>query len=139
MSDVRRSTTAWLGWVLFVGIILFGAGVINGLQGLVALVNPEFYAVNVSALPVGFSYTVWGWTLLVFGAGLAVTGCGVMVGAPWARTVGVVLAALNALVNLGFVTAYPMWTAIAVAFDVTAIYALVVHGGEAKAMREVQR
>ena len=127
--------TAWLGWVLFVGIMLIGAGVTNAIQGLVALFDDEIYLVTASGLAVDASYAAWGWALLILGATLVAAGICVALGFTWARTVAVVVAAINALVNLGFVAAYPMWTLLAVGFDIVTIYALVVHGGEGKALR----
>jgi hypothetical protein len=128
--------TAWFGWLLFVGIVLVGAGVVNVVQGLVALFDPEFYLATASHLAIDINYSVWGWALLILGAALLVAGGGVIVGYAWARVVGVLVAAVNAVVNLGFVASYPMWTVMAVTFDVLTIYALVVHGGEGRAVRD---
>ena len=127
--------TAWLGWVLFIGILLAGAGVINALQGLVALLDEDFYGTSTSDLAIGVNYAVWGWALLILGVALVAAGIGIVLGYPWARAVGVVVAVINALTNLAFVRAFPMWTVLAVAFDVLVIYALVIHGGEGKALR----
>jgi hypothetical protein len=130
---------AWLGWVIFVGIMLFCSGVVNVVQGVVALVDDDYYQVAASSLAVGVNYTVWGWAFLVVGAALLVSGLGVIVGYPWARVVAVVVASINALVNLGFAAAYPVWTVVAVGLDILAIYALVVHGSAAKALRTGRR
>ncbi|MEV4641436.1 hypothetical protein AB0J80_29240 [Actinoplanes sp. NPDC049548] len=134
-----RSVTAWLGWVVFTGILLCGAGVINAVQGLVAILDESFYHSSTAALAVDVNYAVWGWALLILGAVLVAAGGGVILGYAWARVVAVVVASINALVNLGFATAYPAWTILAVGFDVLAIYALIVHGGEAKTLRITRR
>ena len=129
----------WLGWVVFIGILLAGAGVINVLQGLVALLDEGFYRTAPSGLAINVNYTVWGWALLILGVALVAAGIGLTLGYAWARAVGVVVAAINALVNLGFAGAFPVWTVLAVSFDVLAIYALLVHGGEGKAIRTGRR
>jgi hypothetical protein len=121
--------------VLFIGIVFFGAGVINGIQGLVALLDDDFYRTSASQLAFNVNYTVWGWALLILGAALVAAGVGVALGYAWARVFGVVVAAINTLTNLAFAGAYPFWTVIAVSVNVLAIYALVVHGGEGKALR----
>jgi hypothetical protein len=121
--------------VLFVGILLFAAGVLNVIQGLVALFKPDYYLVATSELVITVNYTAWGWVLLILGVALVAAGFGVALGYGWARAVGVVVAAINALVNLAFVGAYPFWTVLAVSFDVLVIYTLVAHGGEGKALR----
>ena len=152
MTDVRHSAsssdrvpahlrsgapdvTLWLGWVLFIGILLFAAGVVNAIQGLVALFDDNFYLTSASNLAIDVNYTAWGWALLVLGAALVAAGGGVALGYAWARVVGVVVAAINTLTNLAFAGAYPAWTVLAVAFNVLAIYALVMHGAEGKALR----
>ena len=152
MTDVRHSgpaphrapahlrpdppdVTLWLGWVLFIGIVFLGAGVINGIQGLVALLDDDFYRTSASQLAFNVNYTVWGWALLILGAALVAAGVGVALGYAWARVFGVVVAAINTLTNLAFAGAYPFWTVVAVSVNVLAMYALVVHGGEGKALR----
>jgi hypothetical protein len=37
---------------------------------------------------------------------------------------------VSAVVNLGFLSAYPIWSAIMIAVDILVIWALTVHGGE---------
>ncbi|WP_371812654.1 hypothetical protein [Saccharopolyspora sp. ASAGF58] len=54
-------------------------------------------------------------------------------GAAWARVVAVVLAALNALAQLAFLSVYPVWCMVIIAVDVVVIWAVIVHG------RELQR
>ena len=134
-APLTARATAWLGWILFVSIITLAAGLINILQGLVALLDDDFYVTDATGLAVEASYPAWGIALLVLGVALVAGAYGVLTGYGWGRTVGVLAAAVNALVNLGFAAAYPQWTVLVVAFDVIVIYALVVHGGAAKALR----
>jgi hypothetical protein len=135
MTEPGRFHPIWAGWVLFVGILLGGAGVVNTVQGLVAVFDSGFSVAATAHLAIDVNYTLWGWTSVVLGATLVAAGCGVMLGYAWARVVGVVVASVNALVNLAFVTPYPGWSLLAIGFDILAVYALVVHGGEAKALR----
>jgi hypothetical protein len=130
----NQEVTGWVGWVVFAAVIMFTAGVINVIEGLVALFKDDYYQVRPSGLVVQIDYTSWGWTLLVFGVLLLITGYGVGVGQTWARITGVVLAALNAVVNLGFISAYPIWIVLVISLDVIVIYALIVHGREAKVL-----
>jgi hypothetical protein len=131
----RDTMTGWVGWVLFAGILMFTVGFFNVIEGLVALFNHGYYHVHASGLVVHLNYTAWGWALLIFGLALGFAGYGVMVGQTWARVVGVIVAVVNALVNLGFIAAYPVWITLTIALDVLVIYALIVHGREAQAMR----
>jgi hypothetical protein len=146
MSQARHSSapprrtdpgtvTGWVGWVMFAGVLMFTVGFFNIIEGLVALFQDDYYRVSSSGLLVHVDYTVWGWTLIAFGVLLAIAGYGVMVGQMWARVVGVIAAVLNALTNIAFIAAYPVWIALTIALDVIVIYALIVHGREAKALR----
>jgi len=40
---------------------------------------------------------------------------------------------VSAIAELAFIAAYPIWSTIVIAIDVIVIYALTVHGKEAKA------
>jgi hypothetical protein len=142
MADAHRASdtaparlTGWVGWVLFAAIVMFTAGCFNVIEGLVALFNSGYYIVGSAGLVVPAEVAVWGWTLLIFGALQAVAGYGVAVGQTWARVVGIVLAALNAVVNLAFIAAYPVWITLTIALDVIVIYALIVHGREARVLK----
>ena len=55
----------------------------------------------------------------------------------WARAVGVILAMISAVINVGFLAAYPLWSLMMIALDVTVILALTVHGSEMKAERRM--
>ena len=48
----------------------------------------------------------------------------------WARVVAVLVALLSALVNLAFLSAYPVWSTIMIAVDILVIYAVIAHGRE---------
>ena len=61
---------------------------------------------------------------------LIAAGVAVFTGQVWARTVGVLLATLSAVVNIGFLAAYPIWSTILITIDILVIWALTVHGGE---------
>jgi hypothetical protein len=136
MAQTRQPrVTGWVGWVLFAGIVMFVAGVFNVIEGLVALFNSDYFLVRPSGLVLQANYTTWGWVLLLFGVLLGFAGYGVVVGQTWARVVGVIVAALNALAHLTLIAAYPIWVVLTIALDVIVIYALIVHGREATALR----
>jgi hypothetical protein len=122
--------TAWTGWVVFAAFMMVMVGSFQAIEGLVALFDDGFYRVTESGLVVSLDYTAWGWTHLLLGALLIVSGLGVLAGNIVARTVAVVLAGISALVNLVFIEAYPIWAILIITVDVLVIYALIVHGRE---------
>ncbi len=126
------ASSAWQGWVAFGGFMMILAGFFSTIEGLVALAKDEYFLVAKNGLLVSTSYTAWGWTHLVVGAIVTLAGAGVLTGQLWARTVGVALAFVSAIVNVAFLSAYPVWSTIIITLDVIVIYALVVHGGEVR-------
>jgi len=126
----RSRPTAWVGVVLFGGIMMEMVGGFQLIQGFVALFKDDYYLVSPNGLVIEVNYTAWGWTHLLLGVVAIVTGIGVMLGKMWARVLGIVIAVVSALVNIAFLSAYPIWSTIIIAMDVLVIYALAVHGRE---------
>lgn len=124
--------TGWAGWVVFGGVMLIMVGLFQAIQGLVALFDDGFYLVRPNGLVVDVNYNTWGWTHLAIGIVAALTGLGLLAGNMVARVLGVVIAVLSAVVNLAFISAYPVWSTIVIALDVIVIYAIIVHGRELK-------
>jgi hypothetical protein len=130
-TDHRRRT-GWAGMVVFAGVMLILLGGFEAIEGLVAIFDPGYYLVTQNGLVVEVDYTAWGWTHLIIGGVALIAGIGVLSGQMWARVVGIVIAAVSALVNVGFIAAYPVWATILVATDVIVVYALAMHGKEVK-------
>jgi hypothetical protein len=125
--------TGWVGWIMFAGVMMVILGVIEAIEGLVALLKDDYYLVRGTDLVVSVDYTTWGWVHLLLGIVVAGAGLGVMVGQMWARVVGILVASLSLIVNIAFLAAYPVWSTIVIAIDILVIYALTVHGRETKA------
>jgi len=124
--------SGWTGWIAFAGVIMVMLGIFHAIQGLVAIFKDEYYLVGQSGLTVNVDYTAWGWVHLIAGIILAAAGMCLFAGMMWARVVGVILAMLSAVINVGFLAAYPLWSLMMIALDVTIIYSLIVHGSEMK-------
>ena len=127
--------SGWTGWVVFAGLMMIVAGCFQAIEGLTALFRDRYFVVRPSGLIIHVDYTAWGWTHLVIGAVAVVVGAGLLKGNAAARVAGVVIAVLSAIVNLAFLAAAPVWSTIVIAVDVLVVYAIVVHGGELRAMR----
>jgi len=119
------------GWIVFAGVILFVAGALNVVDGVAAITDSKFYGRRVEYI-VGDLHT-WGWVHLVLGALLICVVFGLWAGAPWARWVGIGLAAINAVTRLLFLPAYPMLSLALFAVDLLVVYGLAVHGGDRSA------
>jgi hypothetical protein len=130
-QNVRATgMSGWLGWVAFAGIMMVLLGTFHIIDGLVALFNDEYFLVTRSGLAVSADFTVWGWVHLIGGAVIVAAGIAVFSGRVWARGIGVVVAMSSAVVNLGFLSAFPVWSSLMILIDILVIWALTVHGGE---------
>jgi hypothetical protein len=131
-EERNAGPTAWAGWVVFGGVMLIMMGSFQVIEGLVALFDDGFYLVRSNGLVVDVNYNTWGWIHLIIGVVGVLAGLGLLVGNMAARIVGIAAAFLSALVNLAFISAYPVWSTILITLDVIVIYAIVVHGRELK-------
>ena len=124
---VQQRSSAAAGWTMFAGIMMMMIGFFHGLAGLSGILKDDFYAVLPNYV-LKFDVTTWGWIHLIGGIVVVLAGFGVFSGAVWARTVGVILAAVSALVSFAWIPLYPIWSFVLIAIDVTIIWALTVHG-----------
>jgi hypothetical protein len=127
--------SAWTGWIAFAGILMVMLGAFHAIQGLVALFKDDYYLVGKSGLIVNVDYTAWGWVHLIGGLVVAAAGFCVFTGQIWARTVGVIVAFVSAMVNVAFLAAYPVWSLMMIALDIIIIWALTAHGSEMRSRR----
>lgn len=121
----------WAGWVAFAGIMLALIGFFDALQGLTALFNDEYFVVRNGDLLL-FDFTAWGWITLIWGLVLITAGLGLLGGRGWARWFGIVAVFVNAIVQIAFLAAYPIWSTIIIALDVFVLYALTAKWDEVK-------
>ncbi|GAB3733628.1 DUF7144 family membrane protein [Nocardiopsis nanhaiensis] len=111
------------GWQYFVATLLIVIGAINVIQGLAAMFTPDFYLAAEAQMLV-LEYEAWGVLLGLWGVVMVVAGLAVLSGSTWARAFGIVLASLNALAQLAFLIAMPLWSVVVIAIDVLVIYGL---------------
>ena len=116
-----------VGWAGFAGVMLILVGVMDVIQGLVAIINDEFYVVG-REWAFEFDITAWGWIHVIGGVILVAAGFGIFSGNVAARTVGVIVAGLAAIVNFAWLPYYPIWSIIVIAISVAVIWALTAHG-----------
>ncbi len=103
------------------------AGSFQGIVGLSALFNDEFYVVG-NEWVFQFDATTWGWIHLVLGIVLLASGFGIFTGNVAARSVGVMVAIVSGIVAFAWLPWSPVWAILIVALDIAVIWALTVHG-----------
>ena len=127
-ETTESNYSSWaVGWAGFAGVMLIMIGIFDTIQGLVALFNDEFYVVTQEWV-FKFDITAWGWIQLILGVILIASGIGIFSGNVAARTVGVIMAGLAAIVNFAWLPYYPVWSIIVIAICIAIIWALTAHG-----------
>jgi hypothetical protein len=120
--------SSWaVGWAGFAGVMLILVGVLDVIQGLVALFNDEFFVITQEWV-FKFDVTTWGWIQLILGVILIASGAGIFSGNVAARIVGVFAAGVAAIANFAWLPYYPVWSIIVIAVCISVIWALTAHG-----------
>ena len=130
--------TGWVGWIVFAGTMMMILGVFHMFEGVIALFRHTQIAFPASGLTVQVSYSQWGWLQLIAGVLVFFAGLGLFTGRMWARTVGVILVSISALINFAWANLFPFWSLTLLALDFFIIYAIIAHGSEMKVARGVE-
>jgi hypothetical protein len=117
-----------LGWIMFAWIMLITAGVLNIIDGVVALGKTSFWT-DYGAVYVYGDLRTWGWIVLIWGIVLCFAAASVWRGGGFGRWLGIFAAAINLFLQMFFLPAYPFWALTIMVLDVLVIYGLTVYGG----------
>jgi hypothetical protein len=128
-----RPSEGWAGWVTFAAVVLTLVGTLNLIQGFVALFDDGYFVARSGDELLLVEYTAWGVAMLCWGLLLLAAGLGVAAGRGWARWFAVGAAFVNVILQIGFLSAYPIWSAILILLDVLVIFALTARWAEARA------
>ncbi|MDG6109432.1 hypothetical protein Daura_04155 [Dactylosporangium aurantiacum] len=123
---MTKSRTVWFGWVTFAAVMLVVLGLLNVLEGLVALLQNQVAFIDGDSLVV-VNLTGWGILMLAFGGLLLAAGIGLLARNTVARVAAIVIVALHALIQVGTLGAYPVWSLLMISLSVVVLFALTVH------------
>ena len=115
-----------LGLIIFASVMLAVIGFFNLLDGIAAIAKSHVFIGNAHYV-VG-DLRLWGWVMTVFGAVQLLAVLGVWAGNQLARWFAVAVVGLNAIGQMFFIPAYPVWSLLIIAADVVALWALCVYG-----------
>lgn len=122
------------GWIAFAAIMMLIMGVLVAIEGLVALLDDNYYVAG-NTVSVTDNLTTWGWVLLIWGCLVAFAGWGLFAAKTWARWFAIFAVSVNLIVQLGFdgkAGGY-FWSLVVITLDLVVLYALIARWEESKA------
>ena len=119
-----------MGWKLFAGIMILIVGTMNVFDGLVGITQVNYIRRYTGGeLPITNNVKTWSWVILIIGAVMILAGLLIFVGNMFGRIVGIIVASVNALVQLAYLNHNTFWSFTMIIIDVLVIYGLAAHGG----------
>jgi hypothetical protein len=127
-DDTRSSSgsgsVAATGFTALAGVLMVLSGLWSFFEGLAAVIRGGFFVV-LPNYAYNVSVTGWGWTHLILGVVVFAAGACLFLDMTWARVVGIILAAISAVLNFLYIPYYPVWSIVLIALDVFVIWALM--------------
>ena len=111
------------GWAAFAGTVMVIVGFLDALWGLGAILNDDVVVVGGHGAIIA-DVTTWGWVHLLLGGAVAVTGLGLLTGNEAARWFGVLFVGINAISQIVWFPAAPLWAFLLIVLDVVILYQL---------------
>ena len=132
MTGTQREVTGWVGWVAFAGAMMLMLGILQMMVGIAAIAKDDFWVAGDQGMLV-LSVQQWGWVQLIIGALITIAGFSALAGKFFGRLVGIVLSMGVMVANITYIVVTPIWSITVIFMAVVVMYALLVHGAEAKA------
>ena len=111
------------GWAVFAGFVLLIVGSLDALWGLAAILEDKNVIVGGNGVIIS-NATTWGWVYLILGSLVALTGVGLFARSDAARWAAVFFVSLNAIAQIVWFPAAPLWAFLIIILDVMIIYGL---------------
>ena len=107
--------------------LLLVIAIFNLAGGIAAIAGSHMLVTSAHSVPGGLR--AWGWAMAIFGAAQLLAAAGVWAGSQLARWFAVAAVGLNAVGQMFFIPAYPLWSLLIIAVEVVALWGLCAHGG----------
>jgi hypothetical protein len=121
--EAQSGGRSYSGWAAFAGVMLFMVGSLDALWGLAAVLNDDVVVVGGHGALIA-DLTTWGWVHLIVGSLMALTGVGLLMGSNAARVPAIFFVTINAISQIVWFPAAPLWSFLLIILDVTIIYQL---------------
>ena len=114
------------GWTVFAGSFDLLIGCFNVIWGLMALFRPRTITVTSQGVVI-LDIRAWGWAYIVLGVLMVVASIGLFTLHGWGRWLSIGFAGLNALIQIAYFPAYPLWSLLLILLNMVVIYELAAH------------
>jgi len=118
------------GWILFAGIMILIAGILNIVYGIAAIDNSKFFAGHTEF--VVSSLKTWGWITLIIGILEVLAAFSIWAGGAFGAIFGIFAASISAIGALLSIPAYPFLSLAIFAIDILIIYGLAAYGARGR-------
>ena len=123
MDDIGRGE----GWLLFAGIMVLIAGVLNTIWGIAAIDSANFFLEDEKYIFEDLN--TMGWIILIVGIVQLFAAFSIWAGGGFGRWIGIAAASVNAIFALLSLPGYPLWSIAVFGIDILIIYGLAAYGG----------
>jgi hypothetical protein len=124
----EQEVSGWAyGAIAFAATMAILIGTFQILEGLVAIINDEFFIVARN-YTFDLDVSAWGWIHLIVGVVMLVTGFGLYARSAWAGVFAIVVAMLSAVSQFFFIPYYPIWALVLIGLNIWIIWALTRPG-----------
>lgn len=121
------------GWIVFAGVMLTLAGILNVIWGIAAIDNSSFFT-DEGRYVLFDDLNTWGWFFLIVGILQLFAAFSVWNGGEYGQVFGIFSAGLNAIILLFTVNAFPFAAFMLFIVDILVIYGLAAYGGRGRAV-----
>ena len=128
MSSYEPEAQRGEGWVLFAGIMLMFAGLLNAIWGIAAIDDSAYFS-GEERFVIFDNLNTWVWFLLIVGVLQLIAAFSIWNGGTYGRLAGIAVASLNAMILLFTVNAFPFAAFMLFIVDMLVVYGLAVYGG----------
>ncbi len=133
MSTNYDRPSPWTGWIVFAVAVMFIVGAVDVIQGLAALLKSTVYVLPEKDLLVTTNYDAWGWALIIWGVVLMLSAASLFGGGGWGRWFAIIVIIINAIVQIAFFPAYPLWSLLVIGLQLAVLWALTAGWSGARA------
>jgi uncharacterized membrane protein HdeD (DUF308 family) len=133
VTDQTSDYTKGDGWLLFAGVMLLFAGIVNVIWGIAAIDDSSFFT-DEGRYVLFDDLNAWGWFFLIVGVLQSIAAFSVWNGHAFGQLFGIASASLNAMILLFTVNAFPFAAFMLFIVDVLIIYGLATYGDRRRAV-----